>query len=100
MVLIFQLVGYVVISSWGVKFTLEQGTKVQMWSRGFSPTLSLTSALDGVGDYATPRPLYPRERPGTHCRGGWVGLRAVLDVCEKSRLDQDSIPGSSSPYTD
>ena len=21
----------------------------------------------------TPRPLYPRERPGTHCTGGWVG---------------------------
>jgi hypothetical protein len=20
----------------------------------------------------TPRPLYPRERPGTHCTGGWV----------------------------
>jgi hypothetical protein len=27
----------------------------------------------------------PRERPGTHCTGGWVGLRAGLDVCEKSR---------------
>ena len=24
----------------------------------------------------TPQPLYPRERPGTHCIGGWVGLRA------------------------
>jgi hypothetical protein len=22
-----------------------------------------------------PRPLYPGERPGTHCIGGWVGLR-------------------------
>ena len=22
---------------------------------------------------STPRPLYPRERPGTHCTGGWVG---------------------------
>ena len=21
---------------------------------------------------ATPRPIYPRERPGTHCIGGWV----------------------------
>jgi hypothetical protein len=34
---------------------------------------------------ATPRPLYPRERPGTHCTGGWVGPRAGLDVYEKSR---------------
>jgi hypothetical protein len=33
----------------------------------------------------TPRPFYPRERPGTHCTGGWVGPRAGLDVCEKSR---------------
>ena len=33
---------------------------------------------------ATPRPLYPRERPGTHCIGGWVGPRAGLDGCGKS----------------
>jgi hypothetical protein len=26
----------------------------------------------------TLRPLYPRERPDTHCRGGWVGLSAGL----------------------
>jgi hypothetical protein len=38
------------------------------------------------------RPLYPRERPGTHCTGGWVGLRAGLDVLEKSRSHWDSIP--------
>jgi hypothetical protein len=46
----------------------------------------------------TPRPLYPRERPGTHCTGGWVGPRVGLDVCEKSHLYRDSIPGSSSSY--
>jgi hypothetical protein len=40
----------------------------------------------------TPRPLYPRENPGTHCVGGWVGPRAGLDVCEKSRLHRYSIP--------
>ena len=33
----------------------------------------------------TPRPLYPREGPGTHCTGGWVGPRAGLDGCGKSR---------------
>ena len=33
---------------------------------------------------ATPRPLYPRERPGTHCIGGWVGPRVDLDGCGKS----------------
>jgi hypothetical protein len=31
----------------------------------------------------TPPPLHIRERPGTHCTGGWVGPRAGLDVCEK-----------------
>ena len=28
----------------------------------------------------------PPERPGTHCIGGWVGLRTGLDGYEKSRL--------------
>jgi hypothetical protein len=45
----------------------------------------------------TPRPLYPQERPGTHCIGCWVGPRVGLDVCEKSRPHRDSIPGPSSP---
>jgi len=44
---------------------------------------------------ATPRPLYPLERPGTHCIGDWVGLRAGLDECGKSLLHRDSIPGPS-----
>jgi len=42
---------------------------------------------------ATPRLLYLRERPSTHCIGSWVGLRAGLDRCGKSRLHRDSIPG-------
>ena len=33
---------------------------------------------------ATPRPLYPLERPGTHCTGGCVGPRAGLNGCRKS----------------
>ena len=32
----------------------------------------------------TPRPLYPRERLGTHCTGGWVGPRAGLKCGGKS----------------
>jgi len=47
---------------------------------------------------ATPRPLYPREGPGTHCIGSWVGPRAGLDGCEKSHPYRNSIPGPSSPY--
>ena len=39
----------------------------------------------GVGSQRHPRPLYPRERTGTHCIRGWVGPRARLDGCGKSR---------------
>ena len=33
--------------------------------------------------------IYLRERPGTHCTGGWVGPRAGLDRCGKSRPHRD-----------
>jgi hypothetical protein len=46
----------------------------------------------------TPRPLYPQERPGTYCTGGWVGPKTGLDMCEKSRLYRGSIPGPSNPW--
>ena len=64
----------------------------------YSSTLPSTSALDGGGVVnATHRPLYQRERPGNHCIGGWVGPRAGLDGCGKSRPHRDSIPGATSP---
>jgi hypothetical protein len=53
----------------------------------------------GCGISVTPRPLfYARERPGAYCTGGWVGPRAGVDRCGKSRSHRDSIPGRSSPY--
>jgi hypothetical protein len=36
----------------------------------------------GVG---APASLPPGKRPGTHCVEGWVGPRAGLDGCGKSR---------------
>ena len=49
------------------------------------------SALDGVGGLAPcPGRLYPREKPGTHCTGGWVGPRVGLED-GKSRPHRDSI---------
>jgi len=49
---------------------------------------------------ATPRPFYPQEkRPGTHCTGGWVGPRAGLDECEKSRLSPGFDPWNVQPAT-
>jgi hypothetical protein len=50
--------------------------------RRYSSYSFSTSALDGVWVVSvTPRPRFvPGERtPGTHCTGGWVGLRAGLD---------------------
>jgi hypothetical protein len=44
---------------------------------------------------ATPQPLYPQERPGTHCFGAWVDLKAGLNCCGKSR----PLPGFD-PRTD
>jgi len=37
------------------------------------------------GQRHAPAAPYPRERPVTHCTGGWVGPRAGLDWCGKSR---------------
>ena len=34
---------------------------------------------------AAPWPLYPPERPGSHCTGGSVGPRVGLDGCGKSQ---------------
>jgi len=44
-----------------------------------------------------PRPLYPRDKTGIHCIGGWVGPRAGLDGCGKSRLPQGFDPRTVQP---
>jgi hypothetical protein len=49
------------------------------------------------GQLHAPAALPPGKRTGTHFIGGWVGSRADLDVCEKSRPYRDSVPGPSSP---
>ena len=72
--------------------TGQEGPEVGYW---YISTLSLTSALDGVVN-ATPRPLYPRERPGIHCIGGWMGLRDCLEGRGKFHPYRDSIPEPSS----
>jgi len=71
---------------------------------GHSCTLSLTSALDGMGGqrYA-PVVFLPVERPGTHCIRGWVGPRTGQDGSGISHpiwirsLDR---PAQASRYTD
>jgi hypothetical protein len=65
----------------------------------FIHTLSLTSALDGVGGQRhAPATLLPGERPGTHFIRSWMSPRAGLESCGKSRPYRDSIFGPSSQY--
>jgi len=45
----------------------------------------------------TPQPLYPRERPDTHCIGGRVGPRAGLDGCGNSRPPPEFDPRTVQP---
>jgi hypothetical protein len=46
---------------------------------------------------ATPRLLYPRERPCTNYIGGWVGPRVGLVGCGKSRLPPGFDPWTVQP---
>ena len=92
---------YLICCMWsGIKrkrhpITSHEGPEVAL---RYSSTLSLTSALNGVdGHHHAPAVIYPRERPGTHCIGGWVGPRAGLDGCGKSCPHRDLIPGPISP---
>ena len=65
----------------------------------YTSTLPSTSALDGVvgGQHHAPAALPPRERPGTHCTGGWVGPRAGMDECGKSRPPPTGIRSPDRP---
>jgi hypothetical protein len=57
-----------------------------------------------VGGQSHAPAALPRERPGTHCIGGWVDLRAGRDRCGKSRplpgFDPRTVQPVVSHYTD
>ena len=80
-----------------VNFTLKQATKaqrgVEVWFHSF---FNFGARWSG---WSTPHPaaLPPGKGSGTHCIGGWVGLRAGLDRCEKSRPHRDLVVGTSNP---
>ena len=82
-----------------VKFTLEQDTKAQRGSRGIALFFNLGArwGLGIGGQHHAPAALPPGKRPGTYCKGGWVGPRAGLDRCGKFGFHRDSIPRLSSP---
>jgi hypothetical protein len=80
-----------------VKAPYNRPPRAPRGSRGIAILILNLGARRGWTVSTTPRPLYPRERPGTHCTGGWVGPRAGLEAYEKSLPHRDSIPGPSSP---
>jgi hypothetical protein len=79
----------------GLPYNRPSGPK--RGSRGIALSFRELRHEERMG-WLAPRPgrMPPGKRPGTHCTGGWVGLRAGLDGCGKSRLHRDSIPGPSS----
>jgi hypothetical protein len=70
-----------------------------MGSRGIAPS-SLTPALEGV-EWAALRSgrfSLGEEVPGSHCVGGWVGLRAGVNSVEKSLSSLTEIETRPSLY--
>ena len=71
----------------------------------YSSTLSLNSALDGVGGQRHAPAVLPPEKTRYLLIEGWVGPRAGLDGCGKSRplppgLDPRTVQPVDSRYTD
>jgi hypothetical protein len=75
-----------------IKVTLVQALRLCIgrtghWaSRGIALLFHDQRHQKGVrGQSHAPAALYRWERPGTYCTGNWVGPRAGLDRCGKSR---------------
>ena len=69
-----------------------QATQALTVSRGIAlHFLGLRHQMGWGGSAPRSGRLYRRERPGTHCTGGWVGPRAGLDG-RKISSHRDSIP--------
>ena len=70
----------------------------------YSSIPSLASVLDGVDGQRHAPGVNSPERPGTHCTGSWVGSRAGLEGCGKSRpppgFDPWTVQSVPSRYTD
>ena len=77
--------------------TLCTGRTVHRGSRGIAVPFHDHGTRRGEGQHHAPAALYPRERPDTHCTGDWLGPRAGMGKCGKSRPHRDWIPGPPSP---
>ena len=52
--------------------------------------------MEVSGQHHAPAALTPEENPGTYWVGGWMGIRAGLDVCEKRK---SPVPNGLEPRT-
>jgi len=62
----------------------------------------MTTALEGVRvQRHAPAAFYPRERPGTHRTGGWVGRSGqVWKISPQAGFDPRTVQPVASPYAD
>jgi len=87
----------VIMSTVKVKWSRYRPGLTQRVDRGVALLLHYRSTRRGVnGQQHAPDALYPRESPGTHFTGGWVGPRAGLDG-QKISSPPGVDPGPSSP---
>jgi len=82
-----------------VKFTQQQATKSEKGTRGIRVVqlffFNFGARWDAWLTRHTGR-LPSGKKPITHCTGGWVGPRAVLDTWGKPRPTPGFDPGPSS----
>ena len=79
------------------KWSLYRPCVAQRVGRGIALLFHDRGTRRGVsGQQHAPAALYPRERPGTHFTGGWVGPRDGLDG-RKISSPPEFDPGPSSP---
>jgi hypothetical protein len=92
-----------VVSAKKVKQSRYGPEQTQRVGRGIAPPFrDLDTRRECVGSIM-PWLLYPRERPGTHCIGGWVGPRAGLDrgkISPPLGFDPRTVQPVASRYTD
>jgi hypothetical protein len=67
----------------------------QRGSRGIVLLILVLGAGRGWVVSTTPRPLYPRERPVTHCTGNWVGPGPVWTCAKNLSSTEIRSPDSS-----
>ena len=89
-----------------VKFTLEQAMMAQMEGSRCTALLFLQPQRKDGGGWSTPCTgrFTPRERPGTHCIGGWVGPQGrsvrVRKILPPPGFDPRTVRSVASRYTD